>query len=131
MTTKPAYATLTLVLASLFLPFALNRASAGSNFFCQKTCFPRPKNPCVFYKTICPKRICPCCPIENFGYFPACWQRWPFPPYYAHCQVPPITLNATQGTLDKPAGPEELHSPKKAPAESAPPEKAPAEPTLP
>src|SRR5579875_3722245 len=74
-TTKSVIARLTLLLAPLFLPLALNHAAAGTRFFCQKTVFPAPRNPCVRYKRICPKPVCPCCPIENFGYFPACWQR--------------------------------------------------------
>jgi hypothetical protein len=130
-TTKSVIARLTLLLAPLFLPLALNHAAAGTRFFCQKTVFPAPRNPCVRYKRICPKPVCPRCPIENFGYFPACWQRWPFPPYYAHCPVPPITLNAPQSPLDKPGRPEELHTPKQVPPEPTSPEKKPAEPTLP
>lgn len=131
MTTKSVLATLTLLLTPLFLPLAWNRASAGTRFFCQRTVFPAPKEPCIRYKCICPKPVCPCCPIENFGYFPTCWQPWPFPPYYGHCPVPPITLNAPRSTLDRPSTPEELPPPKKATSEPKSPEKVPPEPTLP
>ncbi|HTU89269.1 MAG TPA: hypothetical protein VMF69_04155 [Gemmataceae bacterium] len=129
MTTKSTAVslTLTLLLAPLFLPVVSSRASAAERFFCHWTVFNTPKSPNVRYKCICPKKICPGCPIENFGYFPACWQRWPFPPYYGHCPVPPITLNAAQSTLDEPRRSDELLPPSKMPLESAPPAKMPPE----
>ena len=135
MTTKSATASLTLFLAPLLLPVVWSQASAGEHpFFCQKWKFYVPKSPCVRYKCICPKCICPCRPLENFGYYPACWQRWPFPPYYGHCPVPPIMLNAPQSTLDEPRvaeskGTEELPPPSKESSESAPPEKTLPEPS--
>lgn len=134
MTTKSATASLTLLLAPLLLPVAWSQAWAGEHrFFCQWSVFYVPKSPNVRYKCICAKRICPCCPLENFGYYPACWQRWPFPPNYGHCPVPPIVLNAPQSPLDEPRVPEskateELPPPSKESSESAPPEKTLPEP---
>lgn len=134
MTTRPPAASLALLLVTLFVPAALNRARAVERFFCQKTHFLMPKNPCIRYKCICPKPNCPHCPIENYGYFPTCWQRWEFPPYYCHCPVPPITLNAPQSTLDTPAASaktEELPLPAKETPETTPPEKTTPEKTTP
>jgi hypothetical protein len=37
----------------------------------------------------CPKRVCPPCTLEHFGYYQTCWQPWPFPPDWSHCPVPP------------------------------------------
>jgi hypothetical protein len=40
---------------------------------------------CFHYKCICPKPICDPCNLEHFGYYPTCWQPWPYPPDYRHC----------------------------------------------
>lgn len=71
-----------------------NRASAGNGFCCPKTVFCRPKPPHIKYKCVCPKPICSCCDMENYGYYPTCWHAWPFPPNYSHCPVPPTIMTA-------------------------------------
>jgi hypothetical protein len=48
-----------------------------------KACYTR--TTIFHYKCICPKPICDPCNLEHFGYYPTCWQRWPFPPDYRHC----------------------------------------------
>jgi hypothetical protein len=69
--------------------------------------------PCLHCKWACVKSICdPYC-LEHFGYYPTCWQPWPFPPDYRHCyalcMAPPLgapaAMPAPSGTGASPAGP--------------------------
>jgi hypothetical protein len=109
-------------LAFLFAPCCLlstgSSASAGGTcFHCPKTVFCRPKPPCIKYKCVCPKPICPCCEIENYGYYPTCWHPWPFPPNYSHCPFPPTIatapccINGAPKTDEQLPQPNLLHSP--------------------
>lgn len=45
--------------------------------------------PRLCFKHGCPKPICDPCHLPRYGYFPTCWQPWPFPPDWSHCPVPP------------------------------------------
>jgi hypothetical protein len=69
---------------------------------------------CFHYKCVCPKPICNPCNLEHFGYYPTCWQPWPFPPDYSHCPNyncamaaagPPPAAPAAKGTGPSPVGP--------------------------
>ncbi len=67
----------------------------GQNCDCQRDCCP----PCFKYiyegppkikfKHGCPKPICDPCHLPHYGYYPTCWQPWPWPPDWSHCAVPP------------------------------------------
>ncbi len=122
-TTRFAVFTFALCLAPCCLLMTGSRASAGDCLFCPVTVFTRPKAPFIFYKRVCPKKICPCCGLDNYGYYPTCWQAWPFPPNYAHCPTPRIVptpyspteeLKAPEKLPEKPLEkvPEKLPSPK-------------------
>jgi hypothetical protein len=58
---------------------------------------------CFHYKCICPKPICEPCNLEHFGYYPTCWQPWPFPPDYRHCPNFGCAV-AAAGTVTMPEG---------------------------
>ena len=45
--------------------------------------------PRICFKHGCPKPICDPCHLPHYGYYPVCWQPWPFPPDWSHCPVPP------------------------------------------
>jgi hypothetical protein len=125
-TTRFAAFTLALCLAPCCLLTTGNRASASDCLFCPITVFSRPKTPCVFYKRVCPKKICPCCGLDNYGYYPTCWQAWPFPPNYAHCPTPRIVPSPYSPT-------EEIKAPEQLPEKpiEKQPEKLPAPKTTP
>jgi hypothetical protein len=94
-TTRFAAFSFAFLLAPCCLLATGNSASAGGDcHHCPKTVFCRPKPPCIKYKCVCPKPICPCCEIENYGYYPTCWHPWPFPPNYSHCPCPPTIMTA-------------------------------------
>lgn len=90
MMLRSTTASLILFLAPCFVLTAHDNAAQADGLFhhCPKNIFYKPKHPRIKYKSICPKPICPCCPLPNFGYFPTCWQMWPFPPDYSHCPTP-------------------------------------------
>lgn len=103
-------------LAPLLLLATQRQATAG-NWFCGFTLFCKPKPPCVKYCCICPAKINPCCGLDNFGFYPACWQPWPFPRRDDHCVVPaPVVfdLPKSTATAKSTASPEELPVPSKA-----------------
>jgi hypothetical protein len=112
MTTRSSAASLALLLAPFFLIASLSQAPAGS-LFCPVTVFCKPKPPHVRYKCICPQRIKPGCGLENYGYYPTCWQPWPFPPNYGHCAVPPPTVTPQSSAAKTAETPEELPAPAK------------------
>jgi hypothetical protein len=100
MTTSPLRS-LALLAACLVLP-ALSRSATADDGACGGGCCPparhcpvttfcRPKAPCIKYKCTCPKPVCDVCSLNHAGYYPTCWQPWPFPPNYSHCLVPPTT----------------------------------------
>lgn len=72
MTTRSVAAALALLLT----PYVL---AAGMCEHCPKTVFCKPKPPRIKYKGVCPKPICPCTALENYGYYPTRWSPWPFP----------------------------------------------------
>lgn len=111
MTTRFAAVSLALLLTPCFLLAPARRASAGKRFHCPKTVFCRPKAPCIKYKRVCSKPICPCCLMENFGYYPTCWHPWPFPPNYCHCPVPPTIATAPCSPMGVPAAADQLPPP--------------------
>jgi hypothetical protein len=120
MTTTTRFAAFSLILCCV--PCCLtalgNRASADLfPLRCSKTVFYRPKHPCVKYKCICPKKICPNRELENYGYYPACWHPWPFPPNYTHCPIPASLVAAPceikDGTSAKNANEDNKIEPKK------------------
>lgn len=120
MTTRASAISLPLLLAAMLLPTAPSQATAG-DWFCPCTVFCRPKHPRVHYKCICPQRINSCCGVANWGYYPTCWQQWPFPPNYEHCPVPPVTMNPPANSPETPlapAGTEQLPAPKAQPETS-------------
>ena len=118
MMTRTSAASLVELLAPLLLLFAGSRAAAERHFFCPRTVFYEPTPPHIHYKCICPKPVCPGCPLPNFGYYPTTWHPWPFP---VVSTVP--VMNKT-----------EPGSGRAAPTSSEPlpqPSKLPQEPTLP
>jgi hypothetical protein len=110
-TTRTVAAALALLLTPCFLLAPGNRASADQSWHCPKTVFCRPKPPCIKYKCVCPKPICPCCELENFGYYPTCWRAWPFPPNYSHCPVPPTIMTTPCSPIGAPAAGDQLPPP--------------------
>lgn len=105
-------APLALVLAPLLLLAVQSAARAG--LFCPKTWFCKPAQPCIKFKCVCPQPINPKCGLENFGWYKACWQPWPFPPDYSHCPVGP-PLMGLEPPVAKTTAPsqEELPAPTK------------------
>jgi hypothetical protein len=95
MTMRSRVVLFALFLAPCLVLPALTRPAEAGCTHCPKTVFCRPKAPCIKYKCVCPKPICPCGgELENFGYYPTCWRPWPFPPNYSHCPVPPTIATA-------------------------------------
>jgi hypothetical protein len=45
--------------------------------------------PAIKFRLICPTPICDPCKIPHAGYYAPCWQKWPYPPTFANCTVPP------------------------------------------
>lgn len=118
MMARSSAASLVVLLAPLLLLSAGSRAAAEHHLFCPKTVFYKPKPPHIHYKCICPQRICPGCPLPNFGYYPTIYRPWPFP---------------TVGTV-LPVSKTESGKQGAAPPSSEPlpqPAKMPQEPTLP
>lgn len=123
--TRSAAASLALLLVPFFLLATFSRASASWQIFCPKTVFYQPRPPCIKYKSVCPKPICPCCPPERFAYYyPTCWHPWLGPANYSHCPcpmpppvalVPPIQGNAPA------TGQEQLPAPAPMPSQPNPP----------
>jgi hypothetical protein len=102
MTIRSGTASLGLLLAPIFLLADCRQSSAeGFGLFCPITVFCKPRQPFVWYRCICPQRVCPCCGLDNFGYYPTCWEPWPYPPNYAHCHVPPAAAFATPPNVTK------------------------------
>lgn len=121
MMLRSATASLALLLAPCLVWMAFGgSAEAGILHHCQKTVFVKPRPPHVKYKCVCPKKICPCCPLENFGYYPTCWHPWPFPPNYGHCPVPPAAAMAPMIVPGGQTPLEQLPQPKMVPAPSQP-----------
>lgn len=124
-TTRSLAASLVLFLAPCFFFAPVNRASAEVFHHCPKTVFCRPKAPCIKYKCVCPKPICPCGELENFGYYPTCWRAWPFPPNYSHCPYPPTIATApcsptgvpAQAQAPAPTAADQLPAPSQMPTE--------------
>jgi hypothetical protein len=51
--------------------------------------------PRIHIKMGCPRPICNPCAQPNWGYYEKCWNPWPFPPNWSHCQaVPPAATVA-------------------------------------
>ncbi len=92
MTRRSVAGSLALFLAPCLVLTALSRPASADGTHCPKTTFCRPKAPCIKFKCVCPKPVCDPCSLENFGYYPTCWHTWPFPPNYAHCDVPTTTM---------------------------------------
>ncbi len=129
MTIRSIAASLVLF-SAILLPLSIpGRASAGIHDHCQKTVFYKPKKPHVHYKNICPKPICPCGELENFGYFPTCWTPWPYPPNYAHCPgpMPPQVPIPAPKTSSSDSTSEQLPAPEQLPSESSQPKNVPAD----
>lgn len=106
MTTRSKTVLLTVFLAPcLLLPILSRPAAAECCLHCPKTVFCRPRAPYIKYKNVCPKPICPCGEMENFGYYPTCWHAWPFPPNYAHCPCPPTIATAPCSPIGAPKPP--------------------------
>jgi hypothetical protein len=57
--------------------------------------------PCIKFKCVCPRPVCPPCDAEFWGYYPTCWRRWPA--MFANCpeRTPPWVAVAPPGV---PAG---------------------------
>lgn len=102
MTMHSKAISLALYLVPCLLVPTLSRPAAAEYFHCPKTVFCRPKAPHIKYKCVCPKPICPCNLMENFGYYPTCWHAWPFPPNYAHCPCPPTIATAPCSPIGAP-----------------------------
>jgi hypothetical protein len=71
-------------------------------------CCPAPKvkvtrTPRFHYHCVCPKPACDPCSLEHYGYYPTCWQAWPFPPDYRHCDGLCAAAHAAQATLGPPS----------------------------
>jgi hypothetical protein len=78
--------------------------------------------PRIKYKCGCGKPVCNPCSLPHFGYYRPCWQPYPFPPDWSHCQGPapgtphelPVQMLGTvspsaprsNGTLPAPRKPE-------------------------
>ncbi len=117
MTARSSTASLVLWLAPLFVLPAWSRAWAEHHFFCQRTVFYKPTPPCIRYKCICPQRICPGCPLPNFGYYPTTWHPWPFP---IDCSRGPMLSKRTNEQSSQSAtstNSEQLTQPSKLPLE--------------
>jgi hypothetical protein len=80
---------------------------------CQEGC------PRIRFKCACPRPICGPCELEHNGYYPTCWQPWPYPPDYSHCPTPPPGFMVPEGPLVTTPGPQ---------VPQVPPEKGPALP---
>ncbi len=68
----------------------------GRGIFCPRTTFCRIRPPCIKWKCVCPKPVCDPCSLDHYGYYPKCWQSWPFPPDYSCCHQPPNAVLADQ-----------------------------------
>lgn len=88
------------------LALALAPAAFGGIFYgcCHEPCPPcyvhcQEGHPRIRIKCGCPKPVCDPCDLEHFGYYPTCWQPWPYPPDWSHCPVPPpgAVFDATAG----------------------------------
>jgi hypothetical protein len=116
MTLRSTTASLALFLAPcLALTAAGSAAMADDCLHCPKTVFCRPMAPKIKYKCVCPKPVCPCDALENFGYYPTCWHAWPFPPNYSHCPSPPTIATAPCAPNGASAPLEQLPSPRPMP----------------
>jgi hypothetical protein len=74
------------------------------HFWCPKPTAAVTRMPCWHYKCVCPKPVCDPCSLEHYGYYPTCWQPWPFPPDYRHCQGPGVCqASPYAATLETPA----------------------------
>ncbi|HEY7424304.1 MAG TPA: hypothetical protein VH682_08765 [Gemmataceae bacterium] len=109
MTLRSAAGSLALFLAPwLVLTIRSLPATAGEYLHCPKTVFCKPRCPNIKYRCVCPKPVCSCGGLENFGYYATCWQPWPFPPDYSHCPVPPpIVVAAPSRSTPSPSTPKE------------------------
>ena len=86
------------------LALAFAPAAFGGLFYgcCHEKCPPcfvhcQEGHPRIRIKCGCPKPVCDPCDLEHFGYYPTCWQPWPYPPDWSHCPVPPpaVVFEAT------------------------------------
>jgi hypothetical protein len=74
------------------LPGLATAARAQGCSWCGSSplCCPAPttcitRTPRWHYKCVCPRPVCAPCNLEHYGYYPTCWQPWPFPPDTRHC----------------------------------------------
>jgi hypothetical protein len=79
--------------------------------------------PNISIKRGCPKPICSPCTNERWGYYETCWRRWPWPPNWSHCPVPPPGAYF-DGTLAPPPG-GTLHMPTPLPGSNGTPPRPP------
>ena len=90
---QKSHARLAIVLSGLALLAAGNTARAGDGgFFCH--CPPPLKwcsesAPSIKFKCGCARPVCDPCSLQHYGYYATCWQPWPYPADYSHCQTPP------------------------------------------
>jgi hypothetical protein len=116
MMARSSASSLLLLLAPLLLLSVQGRAAAEYHFFCPKTVFYKPKHPRIHYKSICPKPICPGCPLPHFGYTPTTWHPWPLP---TAGTVLPMSKTETGRQGAAPTNSEPLPQPSKLPQEPA------------
>jgi hypothetical protein len=124
MTLRSVAGSLAVFLAPCLALIAVSgRAPAGECTHCPKTVFCRPRPPCIKYKCVCPKPVCNPCDIEHFGYFPTCWQSWPYPPDFSHCptpqrgmMLPPSMMPPSGQPFGSPGPSEMLPGPNETPA---------------
>lgn len=81
-------------LAVLLMTESAAFAQVGCDTGCKLPCPPAFRHilegfPNISFKRGCPKPICPPCELERWGYHETCWRRWPWPPNWSHCPVPP------------------------------------------
>lgn len=117
MMARSSVSSLVLFLAPLLLLPTWSSAWAEHHFFCQKTVFYKPTPPCIRYKCICPQRICPGCPLPNFGYYPTTWHPWPFPINSCYGPVSPAGRKDQSSSSAALTNSEQLSQPSKLPQE--------------
>jgi len=103
-----------------------------------KYCWYSEGPPRLKFKCACPRPVCEPCKLEHFGYYPTCWNPWPYPPDWSHCRTPPPGV-----MLPPPAYPpytprtpydsrfEERRPEERRPDERRPDERRPREPEMP
>jgi hypothetical protein len=79
--------------------YGCSGCSGGCCGGCEKCpppyCHCQERPPRIHFRCGCAKPVCDPCTLEHFGYYRTCWQPWPFPPDWSHCQVPPPGADPT------------------------------------